>query len=152
MISAVECWDRGYCFPYDLWFDVGSFFVLVCCGYYWVVLATIGPRTTQELDFPAQAVNRLFAACMQWMVLGLCWLGWLVDGLINPTVLACWFVYSWLCVSLLVPYSLGNHAHLGGGSVAERLRSTLAYGWVERCSDVASCGTSFFQDKYSCMF
>ena len=36
------------------------------------------------------------------------------------------FVYPWLCVSRLVPYSLGNHAQLGGGSVAERLRSTLA--------------------------
>ena len=48
-------------------------------------------------------------------------------------------MYTWLCVSLLVPYSLGNHAQLGGGSVAERLRSTLAYGWVERCSNVAGC-------------
>ena len=83
---------------------------------------------TQELDFPTQAVNRLF--CCVYAVVGL----W--------TVLACLFVYSWLCVSLLVPYSLGNHAQLGGGSVAERLRSTLAYGWVERCSDVASCGTN----------
>ena len=36
----------------------------------------------------------------------------------------------------------GNHAQLGGGSVAERLMSTLAYGWVERCSDVASCGVN----------
>ena len=49
-------------------------------------------------------------------------LAWLVaDGLINPTVLA-WmsFVYPWLRVSLLVsPYSLRNHAQLGGGSVAE---------------------------------
>ena len=38
-----------------------------------------------------------------------------------------------------------NHAQLGGGSVAERLRSTLAYGWVERCSDVAGCGTSSYK-------
>ena len=29
-----------------------------------------------------------------------------------------------------------------GGSVAERLVSTLAYGWVERCSNVAGCETS----------
>ena len=42
----------------------------------------------------------------------------------------------------------GNHAHIVGGSVAKILMSTLDYGWVERCSDVASCGTSFFQDKY----
>ena len=43
-------------------------------------------------------------------------------------------------MSLLVSFSLGNHAHLGGGNVAERLRSTLAYGWVEHCSDIAGCG------------
>ena len=23
--SLFQCWDRGYCFPHDLWFDVGSF-------------------------------------------------------------------------------------------------------------------------------
>ena len=62
-------------------------------------------------------------------------------GLAELCVLEC-FVYPWLCVSLLVPYSLGNHAHLGGGSIAKRFRSMLAYGWVERCSDVAGCGTS----------
>ena len=54
-------------------------------------------------------------------------------------------MYPWLCVSLLVPYSLENHAQLGSGNVAERLRSTLAYGWVERCSDVAGCGTSSYK-------
>ena len=48
-------------------------------------------------------------------------------------------MYHWLCVILLVPYSLGNHAELGGGSVAERLRSTATYGWLERCSDIAGC-------------
>ena len=45
------------------------------------------------------------------------------------------------CVSLLVPYSLGNHARIGGGSVTKRLRSMLAYGWVEHCRDVDGCGT-----------
>ena len=60
-------------------------------------------------------------------------------------------MYPWLCVSLLVPYSLGNHAQLGGGSVAERLMSTLAYGWVERCSDVAGCGAIYSsKDKFCC--
>ena len=56
-----------------------------------------------------------------------------------------------LCLSLcpLVPY--GNHAHLGGGSDAKRLRSTLAYGWVEHCNDIASCGEASSQDKYSCI-
>ena len=38
--------------------------------------------------------------------------------------------------------SLGNHARLRGGSVAERLRSMWAYGWVECCNDVVGCGTS----------
>ena len=49
----------------------------------------------------------------------------------------------------LVP--CGNHAQLGGGSDAERVRSTLAYGWVERCSDIASCREASSQDKYSCI-
>ena len=42
----------------------------------------------------------------------------------------------------------GNHAQLGGGSAAKRLMSTLAYGWVERFSDIASCGEAYSQDKY----
>ena len=46
-------------------------------------------------------------------------------------------------LSFLIPY--GNHAQLGGGSVVEILRSTLAYGWVERCSDIASCGPTSFK-------
>ena len=51
-------------------------------------------------------------------------------------------VYLWLCVillSFLIPF--GNHAQLEGGSVAERLRSMLAYGWVKHCSDAVGCGT-----------
>ena len=44
-----------------------------------------------------------------------------------------WLIYvPWLCVSLFDPYTLGNHAQLDGGSVADGLMSTLAYGWVER--------------------
>ena len=35
-----------------------------------------------------------------------------------------------------VPYE--NHDQLGGGSGVDRLMNTLAYGWVERCSDIAS--------------
>ena len=46
----------------------------------------------------------------------------------------------------LIPY--GNHAQLGGVSVVERFMGALPYGWVERCNDVASCGTRFFQNKY----
>ena len=55
------------------------------------------------------------------------------------------FVYPWLCVSLLVPCSLEDHAQLRGGNVTERLRSTLAIGWVERCSDVVGYGTSSYK-------
>ena len=40
----------------------------------------------------------------------------------------------------LIPW--GNHVQLGAGSVAERLRITLAYSWVECCSDRASCETT----------
>ena len=84
----------------------------------------------------------------------------LLDGLINPTLLA-WLIccspdkpncvgLDELCTLVVLlslamcnhVSSLGNHARLGGGNVAERLRSMLAYGWVERCSDVAGCGTS----------
>ena len=56
-----------------------------------------------------------------------------------------------LCVSLCPLVPRGNHAQLGGGSDAERVRSTLAYGWVERCSDIASCEEASSQDKYSCI-
>ena len=55
-------------------------------------------------------------------------------------------------MSLLFPNALWNHAQVGGGSDAERLMSTLAYGWVEHCSDIVGCETTLFQDKYSCVF
>ena len=64
----------------------------------------------------------------------------------------CWLNYGCmvlLFVSLLFPSSLWNHAQLGGCSDAERLMSTLAYGWVERFNDVASCGKYSSSDKYS---
>ena len=61
-------------------------------------------------------------------------------------------VWFWLCVSLLFPSALWNHAQLEGGSDAERLMSKLAYGWVERCNNVASCGLAYSRDKYSCVF
>ena len=35
--------------------------------------------------------------------------------------------------------SVWNHAKIKGGSGAERLMSTLAYSWVERCNGIASC-------------
>ena len=44
-----------------------------------------------------------------------------------------------LCVSLFPLVPCGNHAQLGGGSDVDRVRSTLAYDWVECCSDIASC-------------
>ena len=42
----------------------------------------------------------------------------------------------------------GYHAQIGGGSDAEILMSALAYAWVECCSDISGCRTSFFQEKY----
>ena len=56
-----------------------------------------------------------------------------------------------LCVSLYPLVPCGNHAQLGGGSDAERVRSTLAFGWVERCSNIASYGEASSQDNYSCI-
>ena len=61
-------------------------------------------------------------------------------------------MYLAMCMSMLFLSSLWNHAQLGGGSDAGRLMSTLAYGWVEHCSDVASCGTTELQDKYLLLF
>ena len=55
-----------------------------------------------------------------------------------------------LCVSLCSLVPCGNHAQLEGGSDAKRLMSTMAYGWVERLSDIAICGEASPQDKYSC--
>ena len=40
-----------------------------------VVLATIGPRITQGLFSPIKVVIVGFAACMQWLVFGLCGVG-----------------------------------------------------------------------------
>ena len=60
----------------------------------------------------------------------------------------CWLESSCLallCESLCPLVPCGNHAQLEGGSDAERVRSTVAYGWVEHCSDIASCGTILFQ-------
>ena len=44
-----------------------------------------------------------------------------------------------LCGSLCPLVPCGKHTQLKGGSDVERLRSTLAYGWVEHCSDIAGC-------------
>ena len=44
-------------------------------GYNYVVLATMGPRITQGLFSSVKAVIAGFAACMQWLVFGLCGVG-----------------------------------------------------------------------------
>ena len=56
----------NFCFPHVL---LVVFFVMfwAAVGCYGVILATIGPRTTQELLSPVQAVNSLFG-CMYAMV------------------------------------------------------------------------------------
>ena len=56
-----------------------------------------------------------------------------------------------LCVSLCPLVPCENHAQLEGGNDAKRVRSTLAYGWVEHYNDIASCGEASSQDKYSCI-
>ena len=56
-----------------------------------------------------------------------------------------------LCVSLCPLVPCGNHAQLEAGNDAKRVRSTPAYGWVEHCSDIASCKEASSQDKYSCI-
>ena len=65
----------------------GFLFVWFAMDSYWVVLAMIGPRTTQGLDFPVQAVNCLF--CCMYAVVGLQtvleW-GWGLDLLDKPGV------------------------------------------------------------------
>ena len=56
-----------------------------------------------------------------------------------------------LCVSLCTLFPYENHAQLEDGSDAKRVRSTLAYGWVERCNNIASCGEASLEDKYLCV-
>ena len=53
--------------------------------------------------------------------------------------------------SASVPLFLEEIMPSSGGGVAERLMSTLAYGWVERCSNIAGCGTSSSQANCSCL-
>ena len=79
------------------------------------------------------------------------WLGWIVCETQQCVGLKM-EVWLWLCVSQLFHSTLWNHPQLGGGSDAGRLMRTLAYGWVEHCSDVASCGPTSSQDEYSCVF
>ena len=62
---------------------------------------------------------------------------------VGLTEYKCSLGYGEILLVLLIPW--GNYAQLKGGSVAERLKTTLAYGWVEHCSDIAGCGTSVFQ-------
>ena len=74
---------------------------------------------------------------------------------VKPNGVLAWLWMFWVLGYVWASYfpsALWNHAQLGGGSDAKRLMSTLAYGWVERCIDVASCGPTSFPDKYSYVF
>ena len=121
-----------------------------------------------------RAVKGLFCCGMRWLVFGLwrvgleagnAWEDWCWGHQLSIyPFLAPWWPgktllcgFGWLAnlgyVQVRIePYSLRNHAQLEGGSVTERLMSTLAYGWVERCSDVAGCGASSSWDKYPFLF
>ena len=75
--------------------------------------------------------------------------------MINPNVVLDWLgfdMYLAMCVSLLFLHSLWDQACLGGGSDSDILMSTLAYGCVEHCSDIASCSTMQSQDNYLLLF
>ena len=77
------------------------------------------------------------------------------SNLINPNVVLDWlgfYMYLAMCVSMVFLSSLWNHARVGGDSDAKSLTSTLAYGWVEHCNNVASCETTQSQDKYLLLF
>ena len=75
-----------------------------------------------------------------------------LDSLWNPIVcrLDCGCMVL-LCVIRLFPTSLWKSCLTRGWHDTEILMRTLAYRWVERCSDIASCGATPFQDKYFLM-
>ena len=92
ILPALQCWDRGCCSSLDLWLPpffsrfVGLLwsplhFVLLwyslhfgpAVGCFGVILATIGPRTTQELFSLSKLWIACVTVCMQWLVFGLCW-------------------------------------------------------------------------------
>ena len=108
-------------------------------GCYGIVFTIIGPRTIQGFFFPVKSWIALEGKSGSERLRGRERTDFLLLAWLNYVPL--WCCYPWLCVSLLVPYSLGNHARLRGGRVAERLRSMLAYGWVEHCSNIAGYGT-----------
>ena len=63
-----------------LWVPMWSWMCFPSClgaavGYHCVVLAMIGPRTTQGLLSPVKVVIVGFAACMQWLAFRLCGVG-----------------------------------------------------------------------------
>ena len=96
LCSLIMFWDC--CFPNAHWFRwdciirLGVFppmivFVVTlwgCCRLFKVVLATVGPRTTQE-SFPVLSWNWWLIACVQWLAFGLHWeQGWGLGLLDKP--------------------------------------------------------------------
>ena len=90
--------------------------------------------------------------CLMWIWLSVkhCWCKSDKPNCVGLTKFYCILGYGWSLLVFLIPW--GNHAQLEHGSVAERSKSTFAYGWVERCSNIDGCTTSFSKDKYSCLF
>ena len=87
-----------------------------------------------------KAVNEFFccwyAVVVPWTVLA--WpIGWWPD---KPSCVGLTDYVPRLCVSLPWPLSLEESCPTRGWQCAERLMSTLAYGWVECCSDIVGCG------------
>jgi len=119
--------------PFLLWSWVAEVPWFGCCC--WIVLATLGPRTTLCCLVDLSGAHLLFGispGC-------LCLLHRTVKGLLccGYSVIGPWTVLAWpicwwpnkpngvgladcvprLCVTLLDPYPWRNHAQLGGGSV-----------------------------------
>ena len=78
---------------------------------------------------------------VEWPVKPICWFVFPCI-LINATTLDWMSFVAPLAMyeSASVPLFLEEIIPISGGSVAEILMSALAYGWVERCSDIAGCG------------
>ena len=68
-------------------------------------------------------------------------LAWLVCWKpVKPSCVGLLFMSPWLCISLQWTLILEESCPARGWQRCWELMSKLAYGWVERCSDVAGCG------------
>ena len=84
--------------------------------------------------------------CLSAMVSLRTMLAWLVCWKpVKPSCVGLFFMSPWLCISLQLTLIPEESCPARGWQCVERLMRTLAYGWVERCSDIAGCGWSIHQ-------